>query len=239
MKPALLGSRLQDLEDQLLLAHAGRARHVELLGDLGQRADAHVLERRRSMRSSFSGRRPAAPLPLARRAAAAAAGCCRGLAVVRQSVDQCPQFVQSFARDRRDRQHGMFQTRIRMLASRGAARPRDSLSILVATTAQRAGRRLQPAPRLPMSLSRPGCRASTSSRPAGRRSTPAEVRRARAPRTPRRRVAVLRPPRVAVARADPPGRTARRRRARRGRRSPAASCPARRWCAPRAGGPAR
>src|SRR5439155_2030368 len=25
---------------------AGRARHVELLGDLGQRADAHVLERR-------------------------------------------------------------------------------------------------------------------------------------------------------------------------------------------------
>ena len=43
---ALLGARLQDLEDQLLLAHAGRARHVELLGDLGERADAHVLERR-------------------------------------------------------------------------------------------------------------------------------------------------------------------------------------------------
>ena len=42
---ALLGAGLQDLEDQLLLAHAGRARHVELLGDLGERADAHVLER--------------------------------------------------------------------------------------------------------------------------------------------------------------------------------------------------
>src|SRR5439155_1033354 len=45
-QPTLLGARLQDLEDQLLLAHAGRARHVEALGDFGQRADAHVLERR-------------------------------------------------------------------------------------------------------------------------------------------------------------------------------------------------
>src|SRR5204863_4951374 len=45
-QPALLGAGLEDLEDQLLLAHAGRARHVELLRDLGQRADAHVLERR-------------------------------------------------------------------------------------------------------------------------------------------------------------------------------------------------
>src|SRR5581483_6463214 len=42
---ALLRARLEDLEDQLLLAHAGRAGDVESLGDLGQRADAHVLER--------------------------------------------------------------------------------------------------------------------------------------------------------------------------------------------------
>ena len=43
---ALLGARLEDLEDELLLAHAGGARDVELLRDLRQRADAHVLERR-------------------------------------------------------------------------------------------------------------------------------------------------------------------------------------------------
>jgi hypothetical protein len=45
-QPALLGARLQDLEDELLLAHAGRARHIEPLRDLRQGADAHVLERR-------------------------------------------------------------------------------------------------------------------------------------------------------------------------------------------------
>ena len=59
----------------------------------------------RSMRSIFSG--GAAPLPLG-----AGCGCgCAGLrvAAVRQSVDQFPQFVQSFARDRRNRQHGVFK----------------------------------------------------------------------------------------------------------------------------------
>src|SRR5262249_28326471 len=35
-----------DFENELLLAHAGRARDVEPLRDLGQRADAHVLQRR-------------------------------------------------------------------------------------------------------------------------------------------------------------------------------------------------
>src|SRR6185503_13921730 len=43
---ALLGARSQDLENQLLLAHAGRAWHVELLGDLGELGHAHVLQRR-------------------------------------------------------------------------------------------------------------------------------------------------------------------------------------------------
>ena len=45
-QPALFRARLQDLEDELLLAHAGRAGDVEPLRDLGQGADAHVLQRR-------------------------------------------------------------------------------------------------------------------------------------------------------------------------------------------------
>ncbi len=41
---ALFGLRLQDLEDQLLLAQAGGAWHAHVLGDLVQVLDAHVLE---------------------------------------------------------------------------------------------------------------------------------------------------------------------------------------------------
>ena len=41
---ALLGLRLQDLEDQILLAHAGRAGDVQVLGDLRELLDAHVLQ---------------------------------------------------------------------------------------------------------------------------------------------------------------------------------------------------
>ena len=43
-EPALLGLRLQDLEDQLLLAHAGRAGDVQVLGDLRELLDALVLQ---------------------------------------------------------------------------------------------------------------------------------------------------------------------------------------------------
>ena len=43
-EPALLGLRLEDLEDQLLLAHAGGAGDVQVLGDLGELLDAHVLQ---------------------------------------------------------------------------------------------------------------------------------------------------------------------------------------------------
>ncbi len=43
-EPALLGLRLEDLEDQLLLAHAGRAGDLEILGDLGEVLDAHLLQ---------------------------------------------------------------------------------------------------------------------------------------------------------------------------------------------------
>ena len=41
---ALLGLRLEDLENQLLLAHAGRAGDVQVLGDLGELLDALVLQ---------------------------------------------------------------------------------------------------------------------------------------------------------------------------------------------------
>ena len=41
---ALLGLRLEDLEDQLLLAHAGGAGDVEVLGDLGELLDALVFQ---------------------------------------------------------------------------------------------------------------------------------------------------------------------------------------------------
>src|SRR5919107_189110 len=42
---ALLGLRGEDFEDELLLAHAGRAGHVEVFGDLSQLGDGHLLER--------------------------------------------------------------------------------------------------------------------------------------------------------------------------------------------------
>ena len=41
---ALLGLRLQDLEDQLLLAHPGVARDVQVLGYLRQGGDVHLLQ---------------------------------------------------------------------------------------------------------------------------------------------------------------------------------------------------
>ena len=42
IRPALLGLRLQDLEDQLLLAHAGGALDAEVLGDLGELARCFI-----------------------------------------------------------------------------------------------------------------------------------------------------------------------------------------------------
>jgi hypothetical protein len=41
---ALLRLRREHLEDQLLLAHAGRARHVHAFSDAGQFGDRHLLE---------------------------------------------------------------------------------------------------------------------------------------------------------------------------------------------------
>ena len=57
------------------------------------------------MRSIFSG--GAAPFPLGEAGVAAAR--VDVVAVARQAVDQFPQFVQSFARDRRNWQHGIFK----------------------------------------------------------------------------------------------------------------------------------
>ena len=114
----------------------------------------------RSMRSFFRGALRRRCLGgLRRRAAAAAAA----VAAVRQSGDQFPQFVQSFARLRRDRQHGPFKRAIRVLSVRVIRSARVSLSIFVATTRCGVAAAL-PASRQPRrSLSRPGCRASTSS----------------------------------------------------------------------------
>jgi hypothetical protein len=73
---ALLGLRLQDLEDQVLLAHAGGAGDVEVLAHLRQRLDAHVLERgdvqagtRRAAAPAFRGCGARRSRPLARRPA--------------------------------------------------------------------------------------------------------------------------------------------------------------------------
>ena len=122
--------------------------------------------------------------------------------------------------------------------------PRASLSILVATTAAVRRPRLQPAPGRPSRSRGPGCRASTSSstrrlRRDAARPSPELARRS----TPRQLVELARrlraAARVAVARQIHQVERRGRRRARPGRCSPAASCRARRSCAPRAAGPAR
>ena len=203
------------------------------------------------MRSSFSGgvsRR--APLALA--AAGGGCRCCRGCrasaGLFASLVDQFPQFVQSFARDRRNRQHGVSNTDSSSLSARIRS-PRASLSILVATTAARSDR-VAAATATPRGRSPApdAARRPAAAPPAAARTPPGRSPRTRlagAPRaselvapvstSTRRSVAA----RVAVAREIHAGRTARRRHAPRGRRSRAASCRARRSCAPPAGGPAR
>ena len=47
------GAGAQDLEDELLFAHAGGARNLVLARDLGERRDAHFLERRQVQRYLF------------------------------------------------------------------------------------------------------------------------------------------------------------------------------------------
>jgi hypothetical protein len=82
MKPALLGLRLQDLEDQLLLAHAGRAADGQVLRDLRELLDAHVLQIGDVQPSRL--RRRAAPLcGCACGAVAAPCAACGGAAAAR------------------------------------------------------------------------------------------------------------------------------------------------------------
>ena len=71
---ALLGAHAEDLEDQLLLAHARGAGDVQLLGDLGQRGDAHLLHRRQRDGLSRRGRRGGCRRRCGAGAAAAGAG---------------------------------------------------------------------------------------------------------------------------------------------------------------------
>ena len=156
-EPALFGARLQDLEDQLLLAHAGRAGHVELLGDLRERADAHVLERRQIDALYFFGGRAAVALGrrlgrlLLRRFRLS--GCCgcspACLISVHSSSSPSPVTAETGSTGCSKTDSSCLSARIRS--------PRASLSILVATTAL-ASTVLQPCPGL-KSLSRPGCLA--------------------------------------------------------------------------------
>ena len=191
----------------------------------------------RSMRSSFSGA-GAAPLPLG-----AAVGCAGWLRLFSQSVDQFPQFVQSFARDRRNRQHGMFKHGFEFSQRADPLAARELVDL-----GRHDGRRARPPPD---PSPRPGVdrrlearvpRVDQQERRRGAREHGADdrlelVRLAVAPpRDSRRRASA---PARSRNPAGPPGTAARRRRARRDRCSRAASCPARRSCARHAGAPAR
>ena len=136
------------------------------------------------MRSIFSGGGAAAPLPLA---GGCGCGCARLLvAVVRQSVDQFPQFVQSFARDRRNRQHGVFKHGFEFSQRADPFAARELVDL---------GRR----PRAASDR-----RAAATARPRGRSRGPDAARRpAAAPpaaaRTPRRHDRLERQPRVSAS----------------------------------------
>ena len=173
---ALLGARLQDLEDQLLLAHAGRARHVELLGDLRQRADAHVLERREIDALYLFGGCSAlvvfasavGPLPLPLPAAAArllgllllGRGLFARLSIsFHSSSNPSPVTAETGSTESSNTDSSCLSARIRS--------PRASLSIFVATTAGRSTVRLQPVPGLPVARRGP----DAARRPAGARPT--------------------------------------------------------------------
>ena len=181
---ALLGARLQDLEDQLLLAHAGRAGHVELLRDLGELGDAHVLERRElDDRSSVFSR--GAVAGAARAVASGACGllrvaACRCSPVLSISLHSSSS---PSPRRRRNRQRGDVQTRdssVSQMPDPLAARElvdlgRDDMP-------SRADRQTSAC----RTSGEPGCRASTSGgrarclrgAPASTDAAPHAIRRA-------------------------------------------------------------
>src|SRR6185437_13406667 len=106
--------------------HAGRARHVELLGDLGERADAHVLERRQLdllyFLWGFFG---------SRGRGAGSAGLFAGRSIIlHSSSNPSPVSAETGSTDVSKTDSSCLIARIRS--------PRASLSILVATIPQRA-----------------------------------------------------------------------------------------------------
>src|SRR6266851_5125048 len=152
---ALFGARLEDLEDELLFAHAGCARHLELLGDLRERPDAHVLERRQLDALYFLGWRGAVALGRLR----LRRGCLLRL-LARLSIrfhsasSPSPVTAEKGSTEPSNTDSSSLKARIRS--------PRASLSIFVATTAEVSTvRRIQR--HAARSFSSPGCRASTRS----------------------------------------------------------------------------
>ena len=120
---------------------------------------------------------------------AAAARCARRRLLL-ESVDQCPQFVQSFTRDRRDRQHGSFQHGFE--CSQGA----DPFAASQLVDFRRHHRRLPggaayPLPRRPVGSSPGAARPPAEARPAAARTRPRRWPRIRprSPAAPRRRPA--------------------------------------------------
>ncbi len=151
---ALLGAGAEDLEDELLFAHPGGAGHFELLGDARQLGDAHLLEVTSSMtvglRSASAGRRLLSSLAIS----------------IHSSFSPSPVTAENG-------QHGRSERSFEMRAGRVSVRrasacqswwPRRQAESSRDTSQSWARR----------SLSRPGCRPSTSSRP--RRPPEADAR---------------------------------------------------------------
>ena len=177
------------------------------------------------MRSIFSGGGVggAAPLPVA---VGGCGGCARlRVAAVRQSVDQFPQFVQSFARDRRHRQHGIFKHGFKFSQRADPFAARELVDLGRDDVRARSTAALQPAARPPDRSRGPDAAHRRAAAPRRRRgrldgriaprirlpAVPPEVRPRQLFELARRRRAAAR---VAVARADRPDRAARRRPAR-------------------------
>ena len=100
------GAGAQDLEDQLLLAHAGGAGDLVLARDLGEGRDAHFLERREVQRYLFGGGGGGGGVRVG--------GSARPVRP-EQRVDRFPQFLQPFAGLDRNGQHRTFMELFELL----------------------------------------------------------------------------------------------------------------------------
>src|SRR4029077_5236150 len=155
-QPAFFGPRLEDFEDQLLLARAVPSRHVELVGDVRERADAHVLERREIDALYFFWGRRSVPFGGMLRLRL------RGLMLLRwlarlsisfhSSSNPSPVTAETGSTESSNTDSSSLSARIRW--------PRASLSIFVPTSAARSVARCSHC-HAARSLSRPGCLTST------------------------------------------------------------------------------